>query len=98
MLRNADGLRTSKRDHAIEDMDGDRDLGILTCIGLRTQLVANDLLEPANRGLHRRSLLSPEAFCQPMRPRSAMHLDDGRAALDRSWKFRAQPQWSAAAR
>ena len=30
MLRNTDGLWASKREHAIEDMDGDRDLGILT--------------------------------------------------------------------
>ena len=54
MLRNPDGLRASEREHAIEDMDGDRDLGILTGIGLRTQPVADDLLESANRGLHPR--------------------------------------------
>src|SRR6185437_13199779 len=29
MLRNAEGLRASKRERAIEDMDGDGDLGIL---------------------------------------------------------------------
>ena len=44
-LRSTNGPRASKREHAIEDTDGNRDLGILTCIGLRTQFVADDLLE-----------------------------------------------------
>jgi hypothetical protein len=57
MLRNADGLRASKREHGFEDIDGDRHLGILTGIGLRTQFVADDLLESANRGLHPGSLI-----------------------------------------
>jgi hypothetical protein len=56
-LRNTDGLRASKREHAVEDVDGDRDLGILTSIGLRTQPVADNLLESANRGLHPRSFV-----------------------------------------
>jgi hypothetical protein len=54
MLRNADGLWASKREHAVENIDRDRDLGIRTGFGLRTQPVADDLLESANRGLHPR--------------------------------------------
>jgi hypothetical protein len=38
-------------------MDGDRDFGILAAIGLRTQPVADDLLEPADRGLRPRSFV-----------------------------------------
>jgi hypothetical protein len=38
------------------------------------QPVADGLLEPADRGLNSRSLVVAEAFCQPIRPRSAMHI------------------------
>jgi hypothetical protein len=74
ILRNVDGLRASKREHVIEDMDGHHDLGILTGIGLRTQLVTNDLPEAANRDLHPRSPVVAGALCQSIRPRSAMHV------------------------
>src|ERR1700753_1484026 len=51
MLRNADGLRASERKHAVEDVDSDRDFGVLPGIGPRPRAVADDLLKPADRGL-----------------------------------------------
>jgi hypothetical protein len=57
-----------------EDLDGDHDLGILTGIGLRTQLVTDDLLEPANRDLHPRSLVVAGSLLPTDTPRSEMHV------------------------
>jgi hypothetical protein len=51
-LRDADGSRASERQHAVEDVDGHSDSGFLPGIGLRSQAIANDLLEPTNRGFH----------------------------------------------
>ena len=42
----------SEAKHAVEYMNGDRDLGLLPAIVVRPQSVADYLLEPPDRGLH----------------------------------------------
>jgi hypothetical protein len=43
--RDADGLRASEIEHAVEDLNGDGDLGRLRLIAVRTQCIANHALE-----------------------------------------------------
>jgi len=51
LLRDADGVRASELEHAVEDMDGKGDFGVLPGIDLRSRPVADDLLEPVDRSL-----------------------------------------------
>src|SRR5689334_2225946 len=50
--RDADGLRASEIEYAVEDLDGDRDLGSLGSVGVEAQRGADHLLEAADLSLH----------------------------------------------
>ena len=67
----------SERRYAVEDVDGHSDFDFLPGIGLRSQAIANDLLEPPNRPFDPRAFVvtrsvsatDPTAFGDiPQRP------------------------------
>ena len=69
---DADGVRASEFQHAVQGMNGDVHLGRLTPVRARAQPVTDHALEPADGGLGPARVVYPDAFCQPARPCSAM--------------------------
>ena len=54
---NPDGDRASKLQHAVQDMDGDGNLGGAAVVRAKAQAVADHLLEPPNRGFNSGALV-----------------------------------------
>src|SRR3954453_20022980 len=76
---NADVGRASQVQHAIEHVDRYVHLSRPTLLRVRAQSVPDHALVAADRSLSSARLLYPEAFCQAIRPRSAM-----------SWRWRSR--------
>jgi hypothetical protein len=57
LLRDADGVRASEAKHAVEHVNGDSDFGLLPAIVVRSQSIANHLLEPPYHGFHAGALV-----------------------------------------
>ncbi len=55
LLREADILWTPEVEHAVQCVDGNRDLGRSTLIGARSQPITDDPFEAADVGLYQRS-------------------------------------------
>ena len=51
---NADGIRASEIEHAIENLDGDGDLSGLGLVGVEAQAIADDALPTPDLALHAR--------------------------------------------
>ena len=72
-LCDADGLRASPLQHAVQDLDGDVHLSrpTLLCARARSPSPITRLNRPMVASARAR-LLYPDAVCHAMRPRSAM--------------------------
>ena len=53
--RDADGLRATEVEHAVEDLNGNSDLGGLRRVAVRTQRIADHPFEAADLGFHQRA-------------------------------------------
>src|SRR6476661_5685592 len=49
---NMDGIRVSEIEHAVENLDGDGDLGDLSLVGVEAQAIADDALPTPDLALH----------------------------------------------
>src|SRR2546423_3845735 len=68
---DADVARASQRQHAVEDVDSECHFGCLTLVGLRAQRMTDDRFQRPSASTKARQLY-PDAFCQLMRPCSAI--------------------------
>ena len=70
---DADGLRASQLQHAVQDLDRDVHLSRPTLVRTQAQPVPDHALEPANGGLAARArFVYPDAVCQAILPFSAI--------------------------
>src|SRR5205085_8388583 len=72
VLCDADVARSSQLQHAVQDVDSNCHLCCLTLVGLRAQRVTDDPFQRPTSASTKARQLYPDAFCQPMRPCSAI--------------------------
>ena len=59
---DADGIRASKVEHAVENLDGDGDLSGLGLVGVEAQAIADDALPAPDLALHARPHIVAAVF------------------------------------